>query len=50
MSVVVAYTVLEASSKEKLEVLVMEFISKGWQPLGGVAIAGLSFYQAMAGQ
>jgi hypothetical protein len=49
MPVVVAYKILEASTKEKLEALVKEFIGKGWQPLGGIAVAGISFYQAMVG-
>jgi hypothetical protein len=49
MSVVVAYVVLEAPSKQQLEVLVKESISKGWQPLGGVAVALGVFYQAMVG-
>ncbi len=49
MSVVVAYIVLEAASKQQLEVLVKESISRGWQPLGGVAVSGFMFYQAMAG-
>jgi hypothetical protein len=50
MAVVVAYMVIEGTTKEELENLVKVAIGKGWQPLGGVAIAGRFFYQAMVGQ
>jgi hypothetical protein len=49
MPVLIAYTILEGSTKEQLEALVREAIGKGWQPIGGVAISGKVFYQAMAG-
>ena len=49
MAVVIAYSVLEAESKKQLEKLVSEAISKGWQPIGGVAVSGGMFYQAMGG-
>jgi hypothetical protein len=44
-----AYEILQAGSKQKLEELVMEQIRKGWQPMGGVCIAEGIFYQAMIG-
>jgi hypothetical protein len=50
MAVVVAYMVIEGTTKEELENLVKVAIGKGWQPLGGVAIAGRFFYQAMVGR
>lgn len=50
MSVVIAYVVLEAGSREELVALVKEAIGKGWQPEGGVAVADGRFYQAMVGQ
>jgi hypothetical protein len=43
MAVVVAYMVIEGTTKEELENLVKVAIGKGWQPLGGVAIAGRFF-------
>jgi hypothetical protein len=46
---IVAYQILEGTTKEQLEALVKDAISKGWQPLGGVAVAGNIFYQAMVG-
>ena len=49
MTVLIAYTILQGTSKEQLEALVREAIGKGWQPLGGVAVSGNVFYQAMAG-
>lgn len=49
MSVVIAYIVLEAASRELLEVAVKDSLRKGWQPIGGVAIQGNVFYQAMVG-
>lgn len=49
MTVVIAYHVLEASSKKELEKLVNEHIGKGWQPSGGIAIANGVFYQAVVG-
>jgi hypothetical protein len=49
MPVIIAYMVLEASSKQELEEKVLEAIGKGWQPGGGVAVANGRFYQAMVG-
>ena len=49
MPVVIAYAILEGETKQKLEALVKEFISKGWQPIGGVAIAEGHFYQSVVG-
>ena len=49
MMVVVAYVILEGETKTQLETLVKEYISKGWQPIGGVSVSGGHFYQAMAG-
>jgi len=46
---VVAYKILEGATKAQLEELVKVAISKGWQPLGGVSVAGNLFYQAMVG-
>jgi protein involved in ribonucleotide reduction len=49
MTVLIAYTILQGTTKEQLEALVREAIGKGWQPIGGVAVSGNVFYQAMAG-
>jgi hypothetical protein len=49
MPVLIANTILQGTTKEKLEALVREAIGKGWQPIGGVAVSGKVFYQAMAG-
>jgi hypothetical protein len=49
MPVVIAYMVLEGATKELLEAAVKEAIRKGWQPIGGIAVSGAMFYQAMAG-
>lgn len=49
MAVVMAYKVLEASSREELEALVKDAIGRGWQPQGGLAINDGRFYQAMIG-
>lgn len=47
--VIIAYKILESSSVELLEALVKDAISKGWQPIGGVAVSDGHFYQAMGG-
>lgn len=49
MAVVVAYMVIEGTTKDELETLVKAAIGKGWQPIGGIAISGRMFYQAMVG-
>jgi len=49
MSVIMAYAVLEGETIKQLELLVKEYISKGWQPLGGVSAAEGHFFQAMVG-
>jgi hypothetical protein len=49
MSVVIAYMVLEGASRQELEAAVKDALRKGWQPIGGVAVSGGMFYQAMAG-
>jgi len=49
MSVIIAYMVLEGSTKELLEAAVKDALRKGWQPIGGVSVSGDKFYQAMAG-
>jgi hypothetical protein len=49
MPVLIAYAILQGTTKEQLEALVREAIGKGWQPIGGVAVSGNVFYQAMAG-
>jgi len=49
MSVVIAYMVLEAATKDLLEAAVKDALRKGWQPIGGVSVSGTMFYQAMAG-
>jgi hypothetical protein len=49
MSVVIAYMVLEGTTKQELEAAVKDAIRKGWQPIGGLAVSGNTFYQAMAG-
>lgn len=49
MPVVMAYMVLEGTTREALELAVREALSMGWQPLGGIAIANGVFYQAMIG-
>jgi hypothetical protein len=46
---IVAYMILEGATKAQLEEEVKVAISKGWQPLGGISVAGNSFYQAMVG-
>jgi hypothetical protein len=50
MSIVIAYIVVEAPSRKQLEAAVKEAIGKGWQPVGGVAVSGGVFYQALTGQ
>jgi hypothetical protein len=50
MSVVIAYMLLEAESREQLETVVKDAIRKGWQPQGGVSVSNGIFYQAMVGQ
>jgi hypothetical protein len=49
MPVVMAYMVLESTTKQALEEAVREALSQGWQPLGGVCIAEGIYYQAMIG-
>ncbi|MDR3724430.1 MAG: DUF1737 domain-containing protein [Terracidiphilus sp.] len=49
LSVVIAYKVLEARTREDLEKAVYEALGQGWQPLGGVAISDGMFYQAIVG-
>jgi hypothetical protein len=49
MSVVIAYMVLEADSKQELEIAVKDALRKGWQPIGGISVSEGKFYQAMAG-
>jgi len=49
MSIVIAYMVLEAPSREQLEAAVKEAIGKGWQPAGGIAVSAGIFYQAVTG-
>jgi hypothetical protein len=49
MAVIIAYKILEAASMQEIEALVKEAISKGWQPIGGIAVSGGRFYQAMGG-
>jgi len=49
MSVVIAYMVLEGATRELLEAAVKDAIRKGWQPIGGIAVSGSMFYQAMGG-
>jgi hypothetical protein len=49
MSVIIAYSILQAASVQQLEALVKDAISKGWQPVGGVAVSGGVFYQTMVG-
>jgi hypothetical protein len=49
MSVVIAYRILEATTREAMEEAVRESLSKGWQPLGGLTIAAGVFYQTMVG-
>jgi len=49
MSVVIAYKILEAPTAALLETAVKEALGKGWQPIGGIAIANGIFYQAVAG-
>ncbi|MGD0801377.1 MAG: DUF1737 domain-containing protein [Terracidiphilus sp.] len=49
MPVIIAYSILQGASIQQLETLVKDAISKGWQPIGGVAVSGGVFYQAMAG-
>lgn len=50
MSVVIAYMVIEAGTRQELETAVKDALRKGWQPLGGVSVSDGKFYQAMAGQ
>ena len=50
MAVVIAYAVLEAASRVELEAAVREAIGKGWQPVGGIAVSGGVFYQAVVGK
>lgn len=50
MSVVIAYKILEAPTREQLETLVKQAIGQGWQPTGGLAVANGTFYQAVVGQ
>ena len=50
MAVVIAYMVLEAASRLELETAVKDALRKGWQPMGGIAVSGGVFYQAMVGQ
>jgi len=49
MSIVIAYKVLEATTREALEIAVREAISQGWQPQGGLSIHGGIFYQVVVG-
>lgn len=49
VSVVIAYKVLEATTRQALEEAMREALSQGWQPLGGLAIANGVFYQAIVG-
>lgn len=50
MSVVIAYMVLEAASRQELESAVKDALRKGWQPMGGIAVSAGVFYQTMVGQ
>jgi len=49
MPVIIAYKILESTSVQALEALVKDAISKGWQPIGGIAASDGHFYQAMGG-
>jgi hypothetical protein len=49
VAVVIAYKVLEATTRQALEEAVREAISQGWQPLGSLTISGGIFYQAVVG-
>jgi hypothetical protein len=49
MTQIVAYVILHGTTIKQLEEAVKEHISKGWQPLGGLAVSGTDFYQAMVG-
>ena len=49
LAVVIAYKVLEATTRQALEEAVREALSQGWQPLGGLEISNGIFYQAIVG-
>ena len=49
MPIIVAYKILVGDSMQALEAAVKEAIKQGWQPIGGVAVNGSMFYQAIAG-
>lgn len=49
MSVIIAYKVIEAATREALEEAMREALSQGWQPLGGICITNGVFYQAIVG-
>ena len=42
------YTVVKAKTVKQLDKKVSELITKGYRPLGGVAVSGGYLYQAMA--
>jgi len=42
------YTVVEAATVKELDEKVSALITKGYRPLGGVAVSGGTLYQAMA--
>lgn len=41
------YKVLTGGNAAELERTVMAWIAMGWEPLGGVSVAAINFYQAM---
>ena len=49
VSVVIAYRIVEAATREALEAALAEALKEGWQPLGGLAISNGIFYQTLVG-
>ena len=47
MSKILKYRVLVATSQKQLEIAVNAAILEGWQPLGGIAIGGIDWLQAV---
>jgi hypothetical protein len=47
MKNILKYRVLTANSQKQLVIAVNDAIQEGWQPLGGIAIGGLDWLQAM---
>jgi len=47
MKKIVKYRLLVANSQNKLETAVNAAMQEGWQPLGGIAIGGLDWLQAI---